>query len=98
MATPPEWLSAALVPQSPTAQTLVGHYIVYRWPVRLGGWLVGKVTEVNKDTGKKVGETVCNFGVYYEADKETAHHHLDLHRYARSAKAAVDFWALLGEL
>ena len=92
---PPDWLEACLADQSGTATQLVGYSIVYRWPPRLGGWLVGKVIEVNTDRSHTIKNHVANFVVYYEADKCNAHHHLALARYAQSSGAKMDSWVLL---
>ena len=77
---------------------MVGKYIIYHWPLRLGGWLLGQVTAINTDSTVKVGESICNFSVYYEADKDTAHHFLSLKSYAKSAKSKTDSWVLVQEL
>ena len=92
---PPDWMGAALAPGSDTAARLVGHFITYKWPPLLGGWLVGKVAEVNTDKSIKIGTAVANFKVYYEADNEVAHHHLTLERYAKSNRSKVDAWAFV---
>ena len=47
-AQPPDWLQAALAAQSDTASRMVGLFIAYKWPARIGGWLMGKVIKVNK--------------------------------------------------
>lgn len=93
---PPAWVESALVDKSTTAADMLDNMIVYRWPARLGGWLVGKVTEINNDRTEMVDGAVGNFKVYYEADQETATHHLTLSRYAKSTRAVNDSWALLG--
>ena len=91
----PDWVEAALAQGSDTASKLVGYSLVYRWPVRLGGWLVGKITGVNTDSSMKASGSVCNFIAFYESDQDSAHHHLSIGAYAKSAKAKVDSWALL---
>lgn len=95
-AKPAAFLSACLEPQSGSASELVGRHILYRWPTRLGGWLVGKVISANTDPTVTVGEDVANFVVYYEADAEEAQHCLKRQKYAKSAKATTDSWVLLG--
>jgi hypothetical protein len=92
---PPDWVEATLAEGSESASRLVGYYIAYRWPARLGGWLVGKITAVNTDCSIKASDRVCNFVAFYESDQDSAHHHLSLGMYAKSAKAKVDSWALL---
>ena len=92
---PPDWLAPALVPGSETASLLVGKYIVYRWPARIGGWLVGKVVEVNTDPANMVGETMANFKVFYDADGANAHHLLSCGGYAQNNKPKLDAWAIL---
>ena len=95
LSAPPDWVEAALADRSDSASELVGYYIVYRWPARLGGWLVGKITGVNSDRSIKASDNVCNFVAFYESDQDSAHHHLSLPMYAKNAKAKVDSWALL---
>ena len=92
---PPSWVEACLTDQSATAAQLVGYSIVYKWPARLGGWLVGKVTEINTDRSIIINEHVANFVVFYEDDQASAQHHLSLARYAKSSNSKTDSWALL---
>ena len=94
---PPAWLEACLTDQSETASKLVGYFIAYKWPARLGGWLVGKISGVNQDRSITITDEklVANFTAFYEADGASAHHHLSLARYAKSARAGVDSWVLL---
>ena len=92
----PPWVVDALVPDSQTAERLVGQEILYKWQPRLGGWARGTVTEVNTDKTKMVGQEVCNFLVYYAVDGDTSTHHLNTHEYASNAKAKSGFWVLLG--
>ena len=94
---PPAWVEPCLADQSETASQLVGYFICYKWPARLGGWLVGKITEVNKDRKITVTDdkSVANFIVFYEADKASAHHHLSLACYAKSCRSKTDSWVLL---
>jgi hypothetical protein len=91
----PEWLEQALEPGSSTADQLVGWHILYRWPPRLGGWMVGDIKAVNKDKDQTAQGGVCNYVVYYRADKEEAFHRLQLSSYATSSKAKVDSWVML---
>ena len=96
MPKPPDFLGACLEPGSETASDLVGSFILYRWPPRMGGWLVGKITKVNTDKRQKAGDTVANFAVFYEADQEEAYHSLALQKYAKDANSHTDAWVLLG--
>ena len=79
------------------AEQLVGKFILYKWPPRLGSWAVGKVMSVNNDPNVKVGQKVCNFRVYYASDKATADHCLEAGSYARNSKSPADSWVLLGQ-
>ena len=94
---PPDWLAAALEEKSETAAMLVGRQLLYRWPARLGGWLLAKVTKSMNATAtvRKDDQIICNFELFYPADGENAEHHLTLKKYARNAKASVDSWVLL---
>ena len=94
-AQPPDWLQAALAAQSDTASRMVGLHIAYHWPTRIGGWLLDKVIKVNKDRTKTVGNLVANFEVYYEADKQSAHHLLQQANYAKSSRSKTGAWALV---
>ena len=94
-AKPPDWLASALEKNSDNASLLVGKSIVYRWPARVGGWLVGKVVEANTDRANMVGDSVANFKVYYEADQDSAYHLLAISSYAQNSKSKIDAWALL---
>ena len=96
MATPSDFLPACLEPLSETASELVGRFILYRWPTRIGGWLVGEVKAANTDSKEMVGDDVANFNVFYAADGEEAKHCLKLKKYAKNAKASTDAWVLLG--
>ena len=68
---------------------------MYRWPTRLGGWLHGKVSAVNKDSKEKCGGIMSNFVVYYTGDEASAHHVLTMKSYAKSGKSSVDSWVFL---
>ena len=92
----PPWLEAACATDSPTAGQLVEKYILYKWPPRLGGWAVGKITNVQTDSDITVKSKKCNFTVFYDIDQESADHVLSLSSYARSAKSPSDSWVLLG--
>ena len=92
----PPWLEAALEPDSSTAKELLGRYILYKWPPRLGGWAVGKVTSVQKEASVQVKSVKCNFSVFYECDQQSADHVLSLSAYAKTAKSPSDSWVLLG--
>ena len=91
----PDWLEAALLSNSESAEQLVGRFILYHWPTRVGGWLVGKVSAICDDPAVKVGEDICNFKVFYEADQDSAFHVLSIKKYARSTKSSLDSWLLL---
>ena len=92
----PDWLKDALEIGNIAAKQLVGSYILYRWPDRLGGWLDGEITAINTDEKQTVkGGVMCNFVVHYKSDGETAHHTLTLKSYAKSCKSATDSWVLL---
>ena len=92
----PDFLADCLEWKSDTAAELVGCFILYRWPARLGGWLLGEVKSANTDAKVKAGDAPANFAVFYQADEETAHHSLKLEKYARSARSHTDAWVLLG--
>ena len=92
----PPWLEAALASASPTADDLVNKYILYKWPPRLGGWAVGKVTSPMIGDAIMVKQTKCNFSVFYECDDAEADHALSMKMYAKSAKSPSDSWVLLG--
>ena len=94
--TAPPWLEAACAPGSASAEELVGMYILYKWPPRLGGWAVGKIMSVQLDPKITVKKVQCNFTVFYECDQQSADHYLSLAMYASSAKAPSDSWVLLG--
>ena len=91
----PEWLAAAVESASEFAEQLVGQQLMYRWPTRIGGWLHGTVSAVNRDPKELVGEIMANFVVHYTADSASAHHVLTLKSYAKSGKSPVDSWVLL---
>ena len=91
----PAWLADACAHGSATADELVDKYIVYKWPARLGGWAVGKVTGT-LTAGAHVKQGQCNFTVFYECDQESAEHALSSSAYAKSAKSPADSWVLLG--
>ena len=92
----PAWLAEALKIGSDSAKQLVGMYILYKWPPRLGGWAVGKVTSSINDPSLHVKNCPCNFAVFYDCDQESADHCLSIASYAKSAKSAADSWVLLG--
>lgn len=73
-----------------------GHALLYKWPPRLGGWLLGKVAAVNTDAKIVIAGEMCNFRVYYPGDKQTAEHCLSVQKYAGSKKAGLDSWVVLG--
>ena len=60
----------------------MGMHILYKWPPRLGGWLLGKVSAVNKDDKIAIAGEMCNFRVCYPGDKQTAEHRLSVLKYA----------------
>ena len=91
---PPEWLSLELQHMPTDESQLVGKYILYKWPLSAGSWLLGKVA-VNTSKKQKVGDNVCNFKAFYEADKAWAYHHLTLSAYAKSSASKVDSWVVL---
>ena len=92
----PPWLAEACKPESATAEQLVGKYILYRWPPRLGGWAVGKIISLQTDASVMVKNIKCNFTVYYDCDEQSADHILSVSSYAKSAKSPADSWVLLG--
>ena len=92
----PPWVGDALVPDSQSAERLVGQEILYKWQPSLGGWARGTVAEVNTDKTKMVGKEVCNFLVFYAVDGDTSTHYLNTQEYASNAKAKSGFWVLLG--
>lgn len=87
---------AAMLRLETDAEPLVVRSILYRWPPRLGGWMVGNITAVNSDEKNTVKGKMCNFEVYYPQDKETAYHLLEVAGYALNSKAKIDSWVLLG--
>lgn len=87
---------AAMLSLDKDAESLVGRSILYRWPPRLGGWMVGNITAVNLDEKNNVKGKMCNFEVYYQQDEETAYHLLEVAGYALNSKAKIDSWVLLG--
>ena len=93
----PASLAEALEFGSSAASALVGKYFIYKWPPRLGGWALGKITEVNLDESLTVNgaKDVANFHVFYEVDDSDAHHWFSLENYAASAKSPTSSWALL---
>ena len=93
----PDWLEAACTADSSSASQLVGMLIIYKWPARVGGWLVGEVRSVNTDKSNMVGEMCANFIVHYECDQQDAQHLLRATAYAKSEKSPVDAWVLLGK-
>ncbi|KAL1515214.1 hypothetical protein AB1Y20_004275 [Prymnesium parvum] len=94
---PPLWLGGVVAHHdSAEASKQIGMHILYKWPARLGGWMVGKVTAVNVEEAESIAGKKCNYEVHYDADGETAYHLLSIEKYAVNAKAAVDSWALLG--
>ena len=93
---PPDFLTKCLEQDSETAADLIGRSILYRWPTRLGGWLVAEIKAVNTDKRQKVGDTVANFVAFYQADGGQAYHSFKLEKYAKTAKAHTDAWLLLG--
>lgn len=46
---PPAGLEGMLIPTANESQGMIGKSILYKWPVRLGGWMVGKILSTNKD-------------------------------------------------
>jgi hypothetical protein len=94
----PDWLEAACTADSSSASQLVGRFIIYKWPARVGGWQVGEVRSVNTDKSNMVGEMCANFIVHYECDQQDAQHFLRATAYAKSEKSPVlvDAWVLLG--
>ena len=91
----PEWLAGAI--NSPVGSQLVGKSILYKWPPRLGGWLVGKIEEANSNKGQDNDETFAyNFKVAYEGEDERASHLLSVESYAKVASDKTDSWVLLG--
>ena len=93
---PPDWLASELadVPTSESESKLQDHYILYKWPASLGGWLLGKVA-LNKNKKQKVGEHICNYKAFYAVDGEWAYHSLSMAKYAKSSGSRVDSWLLL---
>ena len=93
----PAWVEECLVLESPsTAEKLVGQWLLYKWPPRLGGWARGKVVAVNTDQTKKVNKEVCNFLVHYPVDDDTSEHLFKTSEYARNSKSLSGAWVLLG--
>ena len=93
---PPDWLPTELVdvPTSEGGSQLQDKYILYKWPASAGGWLMGKVA-LNSNKKQKIGDTICNYKAFYEADKAWAYHSLTLANYAKSSGSKVDSWLLL---
>jgi hypothetical protein len=91
-----DWLKDACTPGNSHAELLVERYILYKWPLRLGGWAVGQVRSVNKDANTTVSGDRCNFVVYYDCDKCSADHNLKFSSYAKNWKSPSDSWVLLG--
>ena len=74
---------------------MVSMKILYKWPTRLGGWLVGQIAEPNTNMGTKLhGEFCHNFKVayMYEGEDELARHLLSIENYATAASSTVDSW------
>ena len=92
----PAWVESCLDPESPSAENLVGQWVLYKWPPRLGGWACGKVVAVNTDQTKKVNKEVCNYLVHYPVDDDTSEHYLNARDYAHNAKAVAGSWVCLG--
>ena len=92
----PAWVESCLVLESPSAESLVGQWLLYKWPPRLGGWACGKVVAVNTDQTKKVNKEVCNYLVHYPVDDDTSEHYLNARDYAHNAKAVAGSWVCLG--
>ena len=55
---------------------------------------MGKVA-LNSNKKQKIGDTICNYKAFYEADKAWAYHSLTLANYAKSSGSKVDSWLLL---
>ena len=73
---------------------LIGESILFRWPATAvaGGWAVGKITST-------ISGADFNFAAVYACDGPEApscKHCLAAKTYARSVKAPIDSWALLG--
>ena len=82
---------------SPVGSQLVGKSILFKWPPRLGGWLVGKIEEANSNLGQDNDEAFAyNFKVAYAGEDERASHMLSVESYAHVASAKTDSWVLLG--
>ena len=84
-----------LDPNHHLSAELIGRYILYKWPNRLGGWMKGEVKGTNTDADATIGGKQCNFEVYYAEDNETAIHLLTVQSYGLNSKAKVDSWVLL---
>lgn len=89
-------LTELLDPTSSAANEMIGHFILYRWPPRMGGWMQGDIKAINTDAANKVKGQMCNFEVFYEEDGESAFHLLTSAEYALNEKAKIDSWVLLG--
>ena len=92
----PAWMESCLALESPSPEKLVGLWLLYKWPPRLGGWARGKVVAVNMDQTKKVNQEVCNYLVHYPVDDDTSEHYLNARDYAPNAKAVTGSWVCLG--
>ena len=93
----PPWLEMAVAPESQSAESLVGHKILYKWQRNLGGWACGEISAVNHDNTVKMGKEMCNFMVHYAVDDDTSEHLLKTEHYALNAKAVPGSWVLLGK-
>ena len=96
LASPPDWLVTELQEPPGSESQLVGQSILYKWPVRIGSWMLGKVIAINGDETEKVGDTICNFKVFYDADGAAAYHCLAVAGYAKGSNSKVDSWVLVG--
>ena len=92
---PPEWLAAELAAEPSAESQLVDRFILYKWPARLGSWLVGKLSP-NTNKKQRVGDLISNYKAFYAADGEIAYHNLTFAAYAKGSNSKVDSWVLLG--
>ena len=94
----PPWLQDAYKPGGDEASQLIGMSILYKWPLRVGGWTLGKVQSVNTDASIEINGIMCDFKVFYSTDGTTADHCLTVRKYASKSSAANDSWVLLGDV
>ena len=72
-----------LEPLNPAGRTIVGSYILYKWPRE--GWQHGKLVKWNDNPQCKNGEKTVNFMAHYPCDDSTPRLVLSLASYNTEA-------------